>query len=795
VALKIIKAGMDSRQVLARFESERQALALMDHPNIAKVFDAGVSTSARPYFVMELVKGVPITNYSDDHRLTPKDRLALFVQVCHAVQHAHQKGIIHRDLKPTNVLVAPYDGRPVVKVIDFGVAKAAGQPLTEKTLVTGFGALVGTPEYMSPEQAELNNQDIDTRSDIYSLGVLLYELLTGTTPLTGKRVKEAALLEVLRLVREEEPPKPSTRLSQSKDSLPAISAQRHMEPAKLSRLVRGELDWIVMKALEKSRDRRYESASALAADVERYFADVPIQARPPSTWYRLRKFSARNKRGLVTATLLSTVVLVTGLFAYRTHRLEGARLEEQQQYADQLVGEKRRNALDKATLVAMSGDLEAAEKAIAEAELLGASAGQLRMLRGQVAYYRHEHLEAISHLEQAVRLLPNSVSARALLSSAYVMNLYRRKSAQVLRAMEQLTAVTPEDFLFKGLAQSFHDPQRGLKTLEDALRRPDATSTHSTVARSIRAGVYSRLASGTGDLAAAEQAVEHVSAVKAMMPGNSHALISSVYTHLVAAQLLGEGGHEERRRAVLAEAERDARALERHPTHPGAVFWRYQFLNYVGQHDAALAELARISEQTGHIGVITSYALELYKRGEYHRAAEFLERRKMEPTNTATIHVVRGLVLAELPNGPARALQAYKDATALGANLDGFAPEMLLLFLGRKTEALAAFQERRRQDVMPPPEGRYWILDYASGLITADEVLEAAGRSRARRNAAHFGIAFHLLADGDRAGARDHFRRCVASSFFMNMPHNWAKAILARMEHDPAWPPWIPMKE
>src|SRR3954466_15136156 len=273
VALKVIKPGMDSRQVLARFEAERQALALMEHPNIARVLDAGKTPSGRPYFVMELVKGHPITKYCDDKRLGVRERLDLFGDVCRAVQHAHQKGIIHRDVKPSNVLVAPYDGRPVVKVIDFGVAKATGQRLTDKTLFTGFGALVGTPEYMSPEQAEVNNQDVDTRGDVYSLGVLLYELLTGSTPLTRKRVKEAALLEVLRVIREEEPPRPSTRLSESKDSMPSISAQRQTEPAKLSRLVRGELDWIVMKALEKDRGRRYETVSGFVMDVQRYLAD------------------------------------------------------------------------------------------------------------------------------------------------------------------------------------------------------------------------------------------------------------------------------------------------------------------------------------------------------------------------------------------------------------------------------------------------------------------------------------------------------------------------------------------
>jgi tetratricopeptide (TPR) repeat protein len=308
VALKVIRDGIDSRSVLARFEAERQALALMDHPNIAKVLDGGVH-DARPYFVMELVKGVPITTYCDDHKLTPRQRLELFAQVCAAVQHAHQKGIIHRDIKPSNVLVAPYDGVPVPKVIDFGIAKAAGQPLTEKTLFTGLGAVVGTPEYMSPEQAELNNADIDTRSDVYALGVLLYELLTGTTPLTRQRMKEAALLEVLRLVREEEPPKPSTRLSATAE-LPSIAAVRGVEPAKLTKLVRGEMDWIVMKALEKDRNRRYDSANALALDLQRYLADEPVLAAPPSALYRFRKFVRRHKVALTTSSTLALAALL-----------------------------------------------------------------------------------------------------------------------------------------------------------------------------------------------------------------------------------------------------------------------------------------------------------------------------------------------------------------------------------------------------------------------------------------------------------------------------------------------------
>src|ERR1700722_10245421 len=296
VALKLIKAGMDSKSVLARFEAERQALAVMDHPNIAKVLDGGLTETGRPFFVMEYVKGVPITQYCDATRLSVEERLNLFNQVCSALQHAHQKGIIHRDLKPSNILVAPYDDKPVPKVIDFGLAKAMYQSLTERTLHTAHETVLGTPLYMSPEQAQLNNLDVDTRSDIYSLGVLLYELLTGSTPMEKKRFKEAAWDEIRRIIREEEPPRPSTRLSSSQ-ALASLAAGRHTEPARLTKLVRGELDWIVMKSLDKDRARRYETASSFALDIQRYLAGEQVFAVPPSAHYRVRKFVVKHGVG------------------------------------------------------------------------------------------------------------------------------------------------------------------------------------------------------------------------------------------------------------------------------------------------------------------------------------------------------------------------------------------------------------------------------------------------------------------------------------------------------------------
>jgi serine/threonine protein kinase/tetratricopeptide (TPR) repeat protein len=333
VAVKLIKPGMDSRAVLARFEAERQALALMDHPNIAKVLDGGTTAAGRPYFVMELVKGVPVTEYCDERHLTVRARLDLFVAICSAVQHAHQKGVIHRDLKPANLLVTEHDGQPVPKVIDFGLAKAlhATSVLTEKTLHTSFGAVVGTTLYMAPEQVGINALDVDTRTDIYALGVVLYELLTGSTPLEKHRLKEAMWDEVRRLIREEEPPRPSARLSSS-NALARIAAHRHVEPAKLSRLVRGELDWIVMKALEKDRSRRYETATGMARDIQRYLKDEPVEACPPSAAYRLRKFLQRHRGSVavaVTVFLLGTAAGALSMSqAIRATRAEALALAE-----------------------------------------------------------------------------------------------------------------------------------------------------------------------------------------------------------------------------------------------------------------------------------------------------------------------------------------------------------------------------------------------------------------------------------------------------------------------------------
>jgi serine/threonine protein kinase/tetratricopeptide (TPR) repeat protein len=440
VALKVLKPGMDSKQVLARFEAERQALALMDHPNIAHVFDGGMTGkpgcvgAGRPYFVMELVKGVPITEFCDQNHLTPRQRVELFVPVCQAVQHAHQKGIIHRDLKPSNILVSRHDATPVVKVIDFGVAKAVGQELTDKTLFTGIAQMIGTPLYMSPEQAGMSDLDIDTRSDIYSLGVLLYELLTGTTPFTKERFKKAAYDEIRRVIREEEPPKPSTRLSESKDSLPSISAQRQTEPAKLTKLVRGELDWIVMKALDKDRSRRYETANGLAMDVQRYLRDDHVLACPPSAGYRLRKFALRHRVTLTTAAVVALALVAgTAVSTWQAVRATLAQAEagRQRDAATKAASqEKLANTLLADLLSAAVPEENARDKKVSAEELFHQAVqkvirhpkfqedpeveASLRLTIGNTYYRLGMYPEAESYLRQAVELRVRTLGSEHL---------------------------------------------------------------------------------------------------------------------------------------------------------------------------------------------------------------------------------------------------------------------------------------------------------------------------------------------------------------------------------------------
>jgi serine/threonine protein kinase len=789
VALKLIKAGMDSKQIIARFEAERQALALMDHPNIARVLDGGATAPAsgypgRPYFVMDLVKGVPLTRYCDELRLTPRQRLELFIPVCQAIQHAHQKGIIHRDLKPSNVLVAQYDGKPAPKVIDFGVAKAAGQLLTEKTLLTGFGAIVGTLEYMSPEQADTNQLDIDTRSDIYSLGVLLYELLTGSPPFSRQDLEKAGVLEMLRVIREQEPSKPSTKLSTA-EGLPTLAANRGIEPARLTKLVRGELDWIVMKALEKDRNRRYETPSALAEDIQRYLHEEPVRACPPSALYRCRKFVRRNKAAVAAALVVGLALGAVFVAVRLAHRYEQQRLAEQKAHQEELRAERQQHLLEKALMAAMSGDFDGAEKAIDEAELHGASTGQVRMLRGQVAFHRGDMEQAVKDLEQAVSLVPGeqpgAVAARAMLALACVDNHRFSRFDELSQELEKLTPITPQDFVFKGLLETTIGLERGLPTLDEGIRRHD-----SVLARATRLEARAKRAAATGKVEDAEMALDDALVAQRMLAGNALVLARSVYAHLVAASIYDVQGRPKERERVLAQARPLVKELERFSAAPFAAMACYQYFEYVGDDEAAFA----MSEQGGQL----RRAVMLYRRGEFAQALDAALECARSRTLGPTEQIERGLILAELPDGPARARAAYEEIRAG----DGwqFSPPLILLLLGKPEEARQAYRQIRKEE-LPAWDDGWWFkcLDYSSGRISSETLLQAAGQSPPKLSDAYCLIGLWRLSQGERTEAQEHFRKCVATCAFDSWHWPWVRAFLARMEKDAAWPSWIPLKK
>ena len=529
VALKLIKTGMDTRQVIARFESERQALAMMDHPAIAKVFDAGETDDGRPYFVMEYVQGIPVTTYCDKNRLTTQERLGLFRRICEGVQHAHQKAIIHRDLKPSNILVAIQDGNAVPKIIDFGVAKATAQSLTERTMYTELGMLVGTPEYMSPEQAEMSGQNVDTRTDVYSLGAILYELLVGALPFDPKELRRAGYDEIRRKIREEDPPKPSTRLSTMGDASTTHATNRRTDRPALIRQLRGDLDWITMKALEKDRTRRYGSPSDLAADIERYLHHQPIVARPPSTVYKAKKFVRRHRVGVgVTAALAVLLIAFSITTAVQARRIASERdranreAEAARQVSDFLTG-----------LFKVSNPSEALGNSITAREILDKGADQInRELQGQpiVQARLMDTMGQVYHslglFDQALPLLRSALDTRR--------STLGDKNPDVASSLQALGYL----LIAKGDYAAAESPlQESL-----AIRREILGRDHPDVASSL--ATLGEVNYDKGDLATAERFYRESLAIRRRAWGDNHLEVAAGLNDL-AITLKAKGDYDE----------------------------------------------------------------------------------------------------------------------------------------------------------------------------------------------------------------------------------------------------------
>jgi tetratricopeptide (TPR) repeat protein len=684
VALKVLKPGMDTRQVVARFEAERQALAIMDHPNIAQVHDGGVTASGRPYFVMELVKGAPLSEFCDQNQLTLRQRLELFVSVCQAVQHAHQKGIIHRDLKPSNVLVSRHDTTPVVKVIDFGVAKALGQALTDKTLCTGLAQMVGTPLYMSPEQAGMSDLDVDTRSDIYALGVLLYELLTGTTPFNKQRFKEAGYDEMRRIIRDEEPPRPSTRISTLGAAATTLSGKCQSDPRRLRQLCRGELDWIVMKALEKDRNRRYDSASAFAADVERYLRDEPVQACPPSPWYRCRKFAWRNR------TSLTVSVLVTFCIAWLAAGggwIAWNRGTRQAKAASDLD-----TALEWGERFQEQGKRAEALAALSQAELLATEAGtplraeRLTVLQGKLAAdardaeftRRFEHIRL--SVQSEVKVLENRFALEAVFPEIAgelrrfgidMRDMSPMAAAAYLETRPELVRRTVIAALDECLKAAPKDDTQARQWLLDALAAADRDAWRVQVRQAAASHDWCSLASlaGTADV------LHHppsfllfvADSLPTPMQANRLALLRRVQRAYPAdlwanhglAQTLADQGQPAEAIAYYTAA------VALRPENAGIYYNRGLAQSRAGNPDAAIADFRQaINLASDYAEAHHGLAQVLYAQGQIDEAIpEYREARRLKPGYAAT-HNNLGICLAQKGQLD-EAISAFRDAIRL----------------------------------------------------------------------------------------------------------------------------------
>ncbi len=800
VALKVLSGQLGlTSQAVVRFRREAEAAAKLHHTNIVPIYATGEQNGTH-YYAMELVEGpslqvvlralkqggVGVSPAGRDDTTTtlpawvmetiagparahPKsepeaparepaqadslghtggahfDTIArLVAEIADALDYAHKQGVIHRDIKPSNLLLSPA-GR--LSINDFGLARVLEQPGMTLT-----GEFMGTPRYMSPEQIAAGRAPLDHRTDIYSLGATLYELLALQPPFPGER-REQVIAQILH-----------------KDPAP---------PRRINKRAPVDLETICLKALEKDPDRRYQTAGQMAEDLRRYVTRFAISARRAGPIARMAKWARRRP---AVAALLGVIIILTataGLLTYGVHRSNA-----------RLAAVELQKVIDDAFLAAMSGNVVQAEAAIEQARQRGASAGWVEMLCGQLALDQGQAAEAVKHLEQAVRSMPGSAAPQGLLAVAYFANGDMTRHFEALLALERSPVLTPEDYLFKGYAVGTEDPARALSLLDEAIQR-----RNSSLARLIHAGARSWTATMSADTADVALAIEDAVAAKLLLPDNPLALGTHLRTELVAAGVFAERGQEPQRAAALAEAERDARALERFVGSYRAHDARCGYFEAIGDAASLLAESRQMAERCGKSEF---YADNLWLYGRCQEALDALDR-QAEGTRDVIWSITRAYALAGLPGGNTE-LPVFYAAWIARAPEGVWAlhPPTIFLLLGSRSDAIhAARQSRERVARMVPWLFEWYgrILEYQCDLISAEELLRAAGELRTRRCEAHFHIALARLAEGDRAGAADHFRACVETRVFDYVEYVWSRNFLTRLEQDPTWPPWIPVKE
>jgi len=746
VAVKMILAGeFASREQALRFRAEVEASARLQHPNIVAIHETG-EQEGQPYFSMDYVEGGNLAGLAREKPL-PARRAAAYVKtIAEAIHYAHEQGILHRDLKPSNVLI---DSNDQPRVTDFGLAKRT----QKESFLTVTGDVMGSPNFMPPEQAGVKGVKAGRYSDVYSLGGILFFLVTGRAPFVAETVAET-----IHHVLNSDP----------------------VSPRLLNPSVPEDIATICLKCLEKEPGKRYATAQEFAEELTRFLRDEPIHARPITRIEILWRW-CRRKPALAGALAVALLAVAASLlFGVQAHRTDQNRLAE-----------RRQNAIDKALTMAWSGDLDGTEQSIRDAEVAGVSVGELRTLRGELAFQRGAYDDAIQHLEQAVRLSPQSVAAQAMLSYVYGSAGQWKNANRTMQSLEKLSPKTAEDYLFKGLAESAWDPVSGLATLNEGVgRRPTG------IARLIRARVRANHAKLTGDLVDAEGAVTDALVAKELLQASPIVLSASIKAHLVAAGAYEESGQLAKRDSVLLQAQADAAALEKYPRNQGGTLSRSLYFRYVGDDRAALEELRVVTEESPSPIADYCYALTFYRLGQFQDALNALAREA--PGNSAPADEVRGYITAELPDGPERAL---KDFHALWQRdqspLDALNLQTVLRLLGRRVEAVKACLKLREQSAALPPWRSRWynqLLEYNCDLLPDNALLNAAGSSKLNQCEAHFSIGMTKLAEGDRRSAREHFRQAIATRVFDHEDYDWSRAFLARMEKDPIWPRWVPVK-